>query len=76
MSRWIHPTLVCPKHGKPFLVTRSGVVFCGEGLDENHNPTCEVPSEVTVPKAVARAMHRLRKRTRRMLRKKARARGD
>lgn len=72
MNRWIHPTRICPKHGKQLLVTRSGIVFCGDGLDENNNPTCihEAP-ETKIPKAVARAMNRVRKRTRRKLAKNA-----
>ena len=67
MNRWIHPTRICQKHDVPLLITRSGVVFCPVGLDDKHEPTCihEAPE---LPKQVARAIRRLRKRTRRQLR--------
>jgi len=66
-----HPTKVCPKHGEKLIITTSGTqLVCRRPMDEcDYFERVEV--NVDVPKTVARAINKLRKRTRRRMAKNA-----
>jgi hypothetical protein len=60
-----HATKVCPTHGKKLWYTTSRTQLVCTTRDCDHHEKVDVE----IPKQVARAMHQLRKRTRKMMRR-------